>query len=289
MTSGPLILVGSGRCGSTILHKILSHHPHLAWPTRTLNRDTDKMGYNRRVMDALDWPIVGDLVWRREQAGEVYPFWNRHFRGFSTPYRDLLAEDVDERTRTALRQSFAAMTTPSRPTVMMKITGYPRIHFLREVFPDARFVHLVRDGRAAALSDLATPWCEVWKGPGNWSWGPLDADQMETWQQSGESFHVLSALLWEKLMRLYQDFAAELDASAYLELRYEDLCANPHETMGQILDFAGLDWTPKFRRTFDGYALRTTNDKWRKQVTKSQIDLMTAAIAGTLDHYGYDR
>ncbi len=288
MASAPLFLIGTGRCGSTILHRVLSHHPHLAWPTATCNRQPRKLDYNRRIMNALELPVIGDLAWRKEQIGEVYGFWNHHFRGFSTPFRDLVAGDVDQRTRHALVETFEQLKTNSRTTVMMKITGFPRIGFLKEIWPDAKFIHLVRDGRPTALSDMAMPWCDVWKGIDRWNWGPLSDEQRATWTASGESFHVLAVLLWEKLIKNVWQVSADLDEQHYLELRYEDLCAEPKTTMDKILSFADLEWHPSFERKFATYDLRATNDKWRKQVTDAQAELMTRAVESTLQHYNYE-
>ena len=289
MEPRPLILTGTGRCGSTALHEMLSHHPRLAWPAQCMKAHPRQGERNQRVMQGLDVPGLRRLVWRREYAHEVYPYWQHFYGGFSRPHRDLTAADVDTRTRERLRESFRAMVTPRRPDVLIKITGFSRIGFLHEIFPEARFIHLVRDGRPTALSDMAKPWCDVWKGADGWSWGALDDAQRSAYDASGESFHVLAAILWEKQIRSHWSGAeqAGLGDADYLELRYEDLCEAPEATLTRILAFAGLEWDPYFRRRFAGFTLRATNERWRSLVTGAQARQMTDAIAQTLAHYDY--
>lgn len=55
--------------------------------------------------------------------------------------------------------------TKKRNRLLFKITGWPRVGFLHEIFEDAKFIHLIRDGRAVAYSLLQQPWWEGWRGP----------------------------------------------------------------------------------------------------------------------------
>jgi hypothetical protein len=85
-------------------------------------------------MKGLDYPVVGELLKRRIRPGESYPFWEHHCKGFSAPYRDLVAADVTDKTKKHVPRTMSRILTEKRDRLLLKITGWPRIGFLSEVF-----------------------------------------------------------------------------------------------------------------------------------------------------------
>src|SRR3712207_7426845 len=57
---------------------------------------------------------------------------------------------------------------------------------LSEIFKDAKFIHLMRDGRAVANSLLHVYFWSGWKGPGNWGWGQLSPAQQRSEEHTSE-------------------------------------------------------------------------------------------------------
>ena len=160
----PLFIVGTGRCGSSALHQLLSHHPHLAWLSQLCARFPAHPEVNRLAMLLLDSGLPSEFVRKHVRPSEAYAYWDHHFPGFSEPCRDLVREDVNGRIGETLRASLSQMLTPQRHRLLIKITGWPRVGFLKAIFPDARFVHVYRDGRAVACSLLERPWWGGWQG-----------------------------------------------------------------------------------------------------------------------------
>src|SRR5215210_9480920 len=135
--NGPIIIVGAGRTGTTVFHRMLSEHPHLAWlPGGISRRYPERLELSRLFMKGLDYPVVGKLLKRRVKPAEAYPFWEHHCKGFSAPYRDLVADDVTNRTRKHIPRTMAKLRTEKRDRLLLKITGWPRIGFLAEIFED---------------------------------------------------------------------------------------------------------------------------------------------------------
>jgi hypothetical protein len=122
---------------------------------------------------------------------ECYPFWEHHCNGFSAPYRDLVASDVTEKTKLPVRAAVSELTTEQKDRLLLKITGWPRISFLSEIFVGAKFVHVVRDGRAVVNSQLATYFWNGWSGPANRGWGELFPARKEERDRYGQSFAFL--------------------------------------------------------------------------------------------------
>ena len=84
----------------------------------------------------------------------------------SRPHRDLLATDLTPWLERRLRRFFERrIAAQARPVFLHHVTGWPRARLLQAAFPEARFIHMVRDGRAVANSWLQTSWWTGYQGP----------------------------------------------------------------------------------------------------------------------------
>jgi LPS sulfotransferase NodH len=284
----PIILCGTGRCGSTLLHQLLSYHPDLTWLTPLTHVFPRQPWLTRWEMHALDLggqrggAFLRQFVWRRfVRPSEAYPFWNAYCENFGPTQRDLVAADLDESCAT-VRRALARMLTTRRSRLLLKITGWPRAGFLRALFADAKFVHIRRDGRAVANSWLNVDWAGL-DGAPDWRWGPLDRDQTARYESEGRSPVALAGIAWEILMNAH---VSALGGTA-LELTYEDLCADPIGTVAQITDFAGLRWTTEFERDVRSTEVRNTNDAWRRSLDEDSQRILENVLAPALARHGY--
>jgi omega-hydroxy-beta-dihydromenaquinone-9 sulfotransferase len=177
--------------------------------------------------------------------------------------------------------------TPSRPHLLCKITGWPRLGFLNAVYPQAKFINVIRDGRAVASSLLRVWFWRGWHGPDNWDWGPLSAEQDRRWKSYGSSFVALAALQWEILMDAYERTKHIVPAERMLEVRYEDLCADPVGVTRRATEFAGLDFPASFQRSVQRLRLESRNDKWKQGLSPAQQNVLNECIREPLARWGY--
>ena len=283
----PIIIIGTGRCGSTIFHDIFSRHPEVAWLSGLNGRYPTKPYLARQAMNAIDWPIINQLTRKYVQPGEVYQFWNYFYRGFGNPFRDLLAEDVLPGTGPKIQKTLSSMLNEKRNRIIIKITGWPRIGFLNEIFKDAKFIHIIRDGRAVVNSLLKWHNWDGWQGPNNWKWGALDPTQIELWQRHNTSFIVLAGLEWNILVSAFQESKHLIDSDRLLEIRYEDLCANPHNVFEKVLKFSELSPSVPFFQALKKNNLVSANDKWRNDLTPMQQETLAEVLEHFLSLYNY--
>lgn len=283
----PIIIVGTGRCGSTVLHRVLARHPRVMWLSGFCDRYPTRPAWNRRAVVAVSTPLLNHVLGNRIQPGECYRFWDQHAYGFSEPCRDLVSTDVTARVKRQVRGAFEAMLTPTRDRLLVKITGWPRIGFLNEIFEDARFIHIVRNGRAVANSLLHVNFWRGWYGPQGWRAGLLSPEDQATWEAYGRSFTALAGLEWRIQMRAIEAARRTLDPARFLEVKYETFCEQPLETCRRVVEFAGLPYAADFERHVRAVTINDMSDRWRRDLTTAQQSLLDDLLREDLVRYGY--
>ncbi len=285
-------VLGTGRCGSTLVHEIIARHPDVGFVSNLEDRlpfvpvpGRFNNDIYRRVPDLLT--TKGRL---RYAPSEAYRALDREVSpAISAPLRDLVAEDVTPWLERRFRAFFEDRAAQQRrPVFLHKFTGWPRSGFVRRIYPDARFIHVVRDGRAVANSFLQMPWWQGYRGPDEWSWGPLPADYATEWEDSGRSFAVLAGLEWKLLMDAFDTARDLVPAAQWMEVRYEDVVAAPREHLGAVLEHLGLDWTPAFERGFVRYRFDAgRRDAYRADLGIHDVAMLDASLTPVLERHGY--
>ncbi|MCG8403273.1 MAG: sulfotransferase [Firmicutes bacterium] len=283
----PIFIIGAGRSGSTIFHKMFANHPNVAWLSGLCDKYPRQPSINRSFMRAIDYPIVGRYLKRIITPGESYGFWEHHCKGFRQPCRDLLPQDVTNKTKDKIPGVLSEMLTGKRNRLLFKITGWPRIGFLQEIFPDAKFIHVVRDGRAVVNSVINTDWWWGWRGPQNWRWGELTPAQREEWEEHNKSFIALAGIQWKILMEAVEKAKLYVDQNNYFEVKYEVFCSQPGRTFRETVDFCELRRSSKFLDSINRHALRDTEHKWKKELTPEQQQIVNAVTGAYLQKHGY--
>jgi hypothetical protein len=283
----PIIIVGTGRCGSTLFHRLLALHPQLMWLSGFTYRYPDKPVWNRWAVTALDNALLRKLLGGTIRPGENYRFWDRYAYGFSEPCRDLLRSDVSARVKKQVRAAFEPMLSPKRNRLLIKITGWPRIGFLNEIFEDAKFIHILRDGRAVASSLLHVGFWRGWYGPHGWRAGLLSPEDQAAWESYGRSFTALAGLEWRIQMRAMEAARQALDPKRFLEVQYEAFCDQPLETFRRVLEFAELPPSAEFERHVRAASIRSTSNRWRDDLTPGQQTILDDLLREDLVRHGY--
>lgn len=286
----PIFIVGTGRCGSTAFHQLLALHPQTMWLSGLSEQFPDRPAWNRWAVTAVGNPLLRRLLGTRIKPGENYGFWYTHAYGFAEPGRDLVRGDVTPRVRKQIRGAIEPMLTPSRNRLLVKLTGWPRLGFLNEIFEDAKFIHIVRDGRAVASSLLhinSWQW-RGWYGPYSWRYGPLSAEDQAAWEASNRSFVALAGLQWRIHTRALETARKAVDPNRFLEVRYESFCEQPLETCRRVLQFAELSQSAAFEGRVKVASIHDMTNRWRTDLSAEQQGMLTTLLREDLLRYGYD-
>lgn len=286
----PVFVLGTGRCGSTLVHEVLARHSGTGFVT---NLDDLGLLRSRRSHHQLWRQLPGSVTEKgraRFAPSEGYRALQREVSPtIVDPARDLTSDDATPWLRSRMRgfvESRAHLA--GAPVFLHKFTGWPRSGFLDECFPDALFVEVVRDGRAVANSWLQMPWWRGHRGEMQWHFGPLPPDLHEVWMSRGRSFPVLAALGWRTLMEAYERARASIGPSRWLTVRYEDLVAAPTERLAEMVTFVGCDWTPRFSAAVSRYQFTASRaEAFRRDLRASDVEAMESAIGSLLGRYGY--
>jgi hypothetical protein len=170
-----------------------------------------------------------------------------------------------------------------------KTPDYVReLPLLEALFPCARFVHIVRDGRDVALS--LRSWANEKKGPG----------RLEFWQESPIA---VAALWWRWQVSSGLAGAASIEPGKVLLVRYEDLVAEPEHTLREVTSFLELpfrremlDYHVGRRRVGEGLDAKKAwlpptagLRDWRTQMQSEELELVECMAGTLLDELGYGR
>lgn len=287
--SGPtyVFILGTGRCGSTMLEETLCRHPDVGFISNFDNRGlpASLARWNNLVYRRVP---AAAIPGKRFVPSEGYALLDREVSPIlSSPVRDLDERDCGPWLSERVHACFARRAG-NQDAFVHKFTGWPRARFLRCALPTARFIHVVRDGRAVANSWLQVPWWRGFGGPAQWQWGPLPPDLARQWEDSDRSFAVLAGLLWRMLLDAYDVARDALPAESWLEVRYEDVAARPEEEFRKMLDFCGLEWCEEFDRGFARQRFKVSRvDAFRRDLDPRELARLTEAIAPALTARGY--
>jgi hypothetical protein len=190
----PLFLVGSERSGTTLLRLMLDHHPELAF-----EKEFDFAV--ERVSATGEAPPLDDyLDWLGTVRGVNYAI------DRSLSYRELVND--------FLRQKQAA--SGGKPFV--GATVHRSFDRLRHLWPDARYIHLVRDPRDVARSVVQKGW-------------------------AGNIYQ--AAEFWIRAERCWDALGSHLSAANFIEIHYEDLVLRAESVLAAICQFIGVDYSPE--------------------------------------------
>ena len=280
----PVIIVGTGRCGSTLLHRLLALHDELGWLS-TFNETLPRLTWLSAFSRLYRAPLPARLKTMRAfpKPFEAYRFWENYLPGFSRRDVPQTAADVDPAGAELVSQATArVLRYQGRERLLVKVTGWSRIAYFDRIYPDARFVSLQRDPRSVVSSWIKAGWLDVTSAPDgdDWQWGPVPPGHKAVWGELGGGPLLSTAL---KIRLDLDDIVANaaLFPDRVHELSYESLISDPEPHLRRLCDFVGLEWTPDFQAVVEGTEMYDSTGTWRKHLSEEEGDLVLEFLRRT--------
>jgi hypothetical protein len=284
-----LFIVGCPRSGTTLLQRLLASHPQMAitpethWIARWFHDRTGKGitpagRVSKKLLRKLaGHPRFAELGVRLKKATFRNPGGERvDYARFVSSLFDLYGKRL------------------GKAIVGDKTPGYAReIPTLHGLWPAAKFVHLIRDGRDVCLSIMSWDRAKNW-GPGE------GAARFQSWADDPLG---TGALWWEWHVRLAREVGAALGAGLYHEVRYEALVAQPGRECRTLCEFLEVPYDevmlhgyeerarqgpgPDAKHPWMPITLRLRD--WASQMAPPDVERFEALAGDLLDMLDYRR
>ena len=242
LISQPIFLVGAERSGTTLLRLMLDHHPHIS--------------FYSEFEYAVDW--IED---------DNYPNLSQYYEFLETDrIFQMSGFTIDsELNYPQLVNSFLRQKREQDGKTIIGATVHRHFDRLITIWPNARFIHILRDARDVARSCIGMNWAgNVWTGVERW----LEAEK-----------------LWIQLQQ-------KLTSDQYIEVSYESLIAEPVANLTTLCEFMGTSYDDAML----SYPQTTTYSlpnasllaQWRHKLSEREIQLIEARVGNMLEERGYE-
>ncbi len=288
MTNPFAFIVGNPRSGTTLLRHIVDSHSQIAfllesawlmnWFEKRIGLDADgfvtpefvsTLLSKRRLFRDIDLGLTPEslLRWVECDGGLT---WSKFISNLCESYGH----------------------ARGKPLVGNKTPSFVRrVGAMHQLWPCAKFIHIIRDGRDVFLSARVK-----WRDKTNFH-------QFSTW--SADNVTTI-ALWWEWNVRLGREAGLRLPAGLYYEIRYERLVADPEGECSKLCEFLGVPFETAMLRHQDNFQVRRRPDgevingrvalpitpglrNWHSEMTSEELQRFEGAAGTLLQELGYPR
>jgi hypothetical protein len=230
------------RSGTTLLRLMLDHHPQVCV--------FGEFEYAVRWIRDGQPPLLPEY-YRLLESDRV--FRDDHFR---------IDRDLDY---ASLLRSFLDQAAVRAGKPMVGATVHSNFHELPAIWPDARFVHIVRDPRDVARSSIDMGWVgNVWYGVPYWR-GPIQR--------------------WKTLQN-------RVPSQQLFHLRYEDLIADPAGKLTAICQFLGLPYDAAMLSYPEDTSYQAPDPRftqqWRRKLSDDEVRWVESACGELMEEFDYE-
>ena len=233
---------------------------------------------------------------------------------------------ADDKTARYIRKQFQKFAAKHPGTSVLEKTcaNSLRCGFIHQIFPEARFIHIIRDGRdvvaSAALRwnaklDIGyitkkvryVPWSDLpyyatkylnariyklFSGKSRLStWGPKFEGMQEAFTEY--ELPVGCAIQWRQCVTRAMEQLAEVPPSQVLTIRYEQFTSDAATEFKKVCDFLGYNEADSgseadtdFETLTQGVSNRSVG-KWKQQLSASQLAKIQKLAGALLSELGY--
>lgn len=246
MRKCPFFIVGTGRCGTQLLRNILNKNPEVKVVPETHFFPVLYEKFGTGPLSCEDFmKIVLNMYGSRgkqwiyailKDTGKSLNLFEEEFRSYCS--------DSRERALRTYMELFYSFFYGENVLIGDKTPHYGAYAAeIKQIWPDAKFIHLVRDGVDVAYSMSGHPAFVKYIN------GKVSPKELDTIMFEGKNRYLPSdpvsmeqaLTFWEELYFATKNALEKVDQRDVLTLRYEDLLYKPDDNIKQLAHFLGLD------------------------------------------------
>jgi hypothetical protein len=275
----PILIIGAPGSGTTLLYQTLCSHRDLAYITLNMLR-AGILRHGRLVGDRRKALFILQNLIHRDRTSNLPQgdaLWIKYFGDYNYMTENNYSEEIAAYYRKKVLQ-VQNLWRRSR-FVDKTLLNCFRVRLLNSIFPDVKFIHIIRDGRAVAFSILNKK--EIAGDPNPLFHVGFKAILGDKYQsQRSELYNY--GLAWAEFVRKGRE-ASAFAQSRYYEVSYENLITEPYKELRNIVDFCELDWYSEFEEKIP--LTQNMNKKWKQKASKEQhkdLEESTSELRRTL-------
>jgi hypothetical protein len=297
----PVFIVGCHRSGTTILYDTLAQHPDIAY-------FTNASAYLPKSPIFANWiasMMLGETTVERfskdgiqvsyNSPNEGTRLWEYHTSEVESYYLDETYSNSEfEHYLKSTIQKHLKYFNASR-FINKNPDNSVRIRYLNKLFPDAYFIHIVRDARAVCQSLLK------FRQTASDFFGPehrfaTSGVKGKTWIEIKQLWDcdpfTAIGLLWRDIVETLEFDRHFISPEQYLEIRYEDFVNEPLLYLKKMIQFCQLPWNEDVERIFlcssNKISMDNRNNVWKYHINPKDIEKFMEIAGPKMSQYGYD-
>lgn len=282
MSFGAIILIGAARSGTKLLRDLVAQHS---------------------LIDCVPYDI--NFIWR--------------YGNERVPHDELHPDSIDQKNKRRIHKAISRYHKGSPFLIEKTVSNCLRIPFVDAIYPDAKFIFLIRDGRDVVESSL-----RQWLAPTDWKYVIKKSFTYPIWDAPSYAFSYASnimkkqfsrkatnlntwgprydginedvrskevieicAIQWVKSIVKSLESLDHVESQRVITVRYESLVTSPDKELLRIFDFLDLDFNSFEGGDFISSVSTERIGKGWKQFNTRQQKIVLSHIRETLDMINY--
>jgi Sulfotransferase family len=297
----PIFIVGCHRSGTTILYDTLAQHPDVAY-------FTNASSYLPKSPICANWiasAMLGETKIERFVKDGIKVSCNSPNEGTRLWEHHTVEGDsycLDE-TYHNLEMEYYLKSTIQKHLRYFKVARFinknpdnsVRIRYLYKLFPDAYFIHIIRDARAVCHSLLKFRQAAAdFFGPEHRfaSNGVKSKAWLEIKQLWDSDPTTAIGLLWRDIIETLEFDRQFIPPEQYLEIRYEDFVSEPILHLKNLIQFCQLSWDERIEKIFldssKNISMGNRNAAWKEFIDPKDLEKLKNIVELKMGQYGYN-
>ena len=269
----PFFIFGSPRSGTSLLSRMIDSHEQLVVPNESLifKMFSSSLGsYGDLNNIANQQELLKDIL-----ATRVIQYWS------PCPQYDEVAPLISQPGFAGVIEALICSRAPEKKLLAWGEKSPGHVFYwkeIKETYPNAKVVHIVRDGRDVASSIINA--------------------------RMGPKTYFAAAKMWCDYLDGIEKIKQDCPTDDFVEIRYEDLLSDPEENLQKICTTLGVEYSEKMLKFFEknaSYQTDATNlenlnkpliasnkEKWRKNLSDRNLQEFETVAGQHLSAYGFE-